>query len=329
MRRIVLFFLMSGCIGTLYITGQNHVSTTNISIQFGQKFEDIMPMLLRAQAKIVPQETNIILITDFSSTINDAAPTQILLSLDRQKRIMIIGYFFANMASQRQALQELAPLPVPFMDGYGGAYNDRYIVNASPQSGSFLISIIDRNLFSSHSSAQERDLIKTIDANYYDGPRPSANTNTLYLPAENQQATLTKLGEMGGKYKMLENGNIRIESFGKTILGTWVTEGYIVMTKNRRILQAFYQFRTEEEGINFAKKLPQMKSSPTQVKLLSTKAKFAAVLEGSTFILASPQGGDYRVVLMDMDALKVQSPSQYAEALNTLESAKDLERFTH
>ena len=298
-----------------------------LTVSLGESLSSVEINVGTVGAAIRMHNDDIAIITNLSAKVNGVSPSQLLLSLDNQRRVMIIGYFFSSMAKQEEAILKLSPFPVPFKDGYGAGYDNKIIVNASPQSGSFLLSMIDRKLFAQFSPSEEKSLIESIDKSYFSGTRPKENTDLLIMPGQSKQEILKILQSYGAQYSS-ESGNIRINSLGKAVLGAWVSEGYVVMSPSGRAMQVFYQFRSGSEGVNFAAKLPAVRANAAQAKLLRTKSQFAAVRQDNLFVLASPQDGQYRVVLMDVRAVKETSPRSYQEILKTLESAKDLEKFT-
>ncbi len=298
-----------------------------LTISLGESLSDVEARATAVGAAIRMHNSDIAVVTNLHVKVNGVSPSQLLLSLDKQKKVMIIGYFFSSQVKQEDAILKLSPFPIPFKNGYGAGYNDKIIVNASPQSGSFLLSIIDRELFTKFSALEAKSLIEDIDRNYFSGTRPKENINTLILPGQRKQEIIKILQSYGAQYNNESGGNIRVNSLDKTILGTWVSEGYIVMSSSGYAMQVFYQFRSDEEGINFASKLPAIRANSAQAKLLRTKSQFAAVMQENLFVLASPQDGQYRVVLMDVRAVKESSARSYQEILKTLDSAKDLEKF--
>lgn len=298
-----------------------------LTISLGESLSSVKNNISAMGADVKMHNDNTAIITNLPAKVNGTSPSQLLLSLDKQNRVMIIGYFFSSVAKQQEAILKLSPFPVPFKDGYGAGYNNELIVHASPQSGSFLLSIIDRKLFAQFSSSEEKDLIESIDKNYFSGTRPKENTDVLIMPGQSKQEITQILQNYGAQYSNETGGNIRINSVGKTVLGAWVSEGYVVMAPGGRAMQVFYQFLSDSEGVNFAGRLSAVRANAAQAKLLRTKSQFAAVRQDNLFVLASPLNGQYRVVLMDVRAVKEASPRNYQEILKTLESAKDLEKF--
>lgn len=299
----------------------------NLEVNLGENIRDIETSVARVGATLKTHSQDMFVVTDLKGRVNGISPTELLLSLDRQKNVMIIGYFFPDVVKQQEAILQLAPFPVPFKDGYGAAYNGQYIINASPQSGSFLVSVIDRAIFAQNSSSEERSLIKNIDASYFSRSRPSANSDILIVPGDTLSTVVKAIQGYGAKYTKEPNGDLRATMLAKTLLSAWVSEIYVVMNGGKKAIQVFYQFREDSEGVRFASKLPVIKSVPPQLKLLKSKARFAAVLDGDLFILSSPQDGEYRVVLMGVQATRKMSERSYEEILKTAKSAQDLEKF--
>ncbi len=311
----------------ILFTHLSFAQSRELTVSLGESLSAIEINVGTVGAAIRMHNDDIAIITNLRAKVNGTSPSQLLLSLDKQKRVMIIGYFFSSVAKQEEAILKLSPFPIPFKDGYGAGYDNQIIVNASPQSGSFLLSIIDRKLFAQFSSLEEKGLIESIDKSYFSGTRPKENTDLLIMPGQSKKEVVKVLQNYGAQYNNEPGGNIRINSVGKTVLGAWVSEGYVIMTADGRAMQVFYQFRSDSEGVNFAGKLSAVRANAAQAKLLRTKSQFAAVRQDNLFILASPQDGQYRVVLMDVRAVKETSPRSYQEILKTLESAKDLEKF--
>lgn len=302
-------------------------SQSSFTVHLGQNISEVEREAAKSGAEIRAHNQDMFLVTNLPSLVNGVSPSQLLLSLDKQKNVMIIGYFFSSMAKQEEAIRQLAPFPVPFKDGYGAAYDKEYIVNASPQSGSFLVSLIDRKMFAHNSSSEEKILVKNIDQSYFSGSRPTENSHILIMPGQRFKTVLQALAGYGAKYIKEPSGDIRATVINKTVLSAQVSEIYVVMGANERASQIYYQFREDSEGIRFASKLAAVKNNPSQLKLLKSKVRFAAVQVDDLFVLASPQDGEYKVVLMSVQATRAKSERAYQEIMKTLESAKELEKY--